>query len=726
MAITGRLLADFADFYTAAQKAETSLRGFESGAGKVETALNRMVDSFSGRKVVQEATLAAEAVDRIGGTSKLTASELARLGPLAEEAIAKLKAGGQEVPDKLQRIADAAKNAGEHTEILGGIFSKLFAALSAEALVERFVGFLVDLGREALTSASATVNLARQTGLSIDTIQRMGFVAKQTGATLEDFTGAAFTLGEKIAGGGPSVESAIERLHLSIAKLRDQRLDEQFIAVTGALQKMENEQVRNNISMDLFEKKAKAILPAVAHGYEEIAAAAKVASEAQIKAVDDAINRWEQFKKDTGTTITSAAGNVLLLRDAVAKLTKQEIEFVNSQLPATASIEDFDAALIKLAGVLHKDINLPLETHVDKLGDYKAHLDALQRSIDDLTPAQKVLIDQAVKMSESANDIATGLGVSERAVRAYIEVTKESVEATQRAEKATTDWKNLLDDLHISTIKFLNADHDAWMKRQEDLAHTIAQQQTLMMQLLKDSEEAQKALYGLQPTGQDAALDALGKDYANKLSKARIGTGNLGTEKDLADKALLESRYYDEYVRKFNDIVSGAEQLSDKVAGAISSGAPKVAGAAEQAAGGISNSFNTIFGNIETRATQMVDRVGATISALQATEAYRRSGIFVGGGGALDAASTLNFERLKGTGVSTANTYLPHFKEGGEGDFGSGTLAMLHGRERIVPLDKGGGSWGGTTISLTVNVYGGGRAAADELLTTLRAQGVRI
>lgn len=47
---------------------------------------------------------------------------------------------------------------------------------------------------------------------------------------------------------------------------------------------------------------------------------------------------------------------------------------------------------------------------------------------------------------------------------------------------------------------------------------------------------------------------------------------------------------------------------------------------------------------------------------------------------------------------------VPEFQTGGVGDFGSGTLAMLHGREWIIPEDQMGGGFGGTNIQVTNNV----------------------
>src|SRR6185436_659323 len=128
-AMTGQLLADFSDFTRAVDTAVVSLRSFETGAGKVEGALERMVDNFSGRKVIQDATLMVEAVERIGGVSKLTQTELERVGAKAAEASTKLKLMGQEVPVGMQRIADAAKQADTATGGWTDSLSKLGSVL---------------------------------------------------------------------------------------------------------------------------------------------------------------------------------------------------------------------------------------------------------------------------------------------------------------------------------------------------------------------------------------------------------------------------------------------------------------------------------------------------------------------------------------------------------------------------------------------------------------------
>lgn len=109
--ITGTFAADFSDFKTAVEGATENLRQFETGSGKVQTQLEKMGNAFSGQKIISDAILMTEAIQRAGGVTTLTANELQRAGSMAAEAAEKMRALGQTVPPGLQAIADTTKAA---------------------------------------------------------------------------------------------------------------------------------------------------------------------------------------------------------------------------------------------------------------------------------------------------------------------------------------------------------------------------------------------------------------------------------------------------------------------------------------------------------------------------------------------------------------------------------------------------------------------------------------
>src|SRR5215467_13896140 len=96
--------ADFSTFKNEVDAATVKLRGFEAESGSVSTALSKMVDQFSGRKVIEEATLMAAAVEKVGGAAVLSTKELDAMAATAGAAADKFLAFGQEVPASLTKL----------------------------------------------------------------------------------------------------------------------------------------------------------------------------------------------------------------------------------------------------------------------------------------------------------------------------------------------------------------------------------------------------------------------------------------------------------------------------------------------------------------------------------------------------------------------------------------------------------------------------------------------
>src|SRR5262245_16805859 len=109
--ISAKFQADFTSFEDAVKKADVTLKTLVSDADKVPASLARIGNSLQGTKLIQDATLMAEAVQRIGGVAVLTEKELQRVGAQAAEAAEKMRKLGIGVPENLQQIADAAKAA---------------------------------------------------------------------------------------------------------------------------------------------------------------------------------------------------------------------------------------------------------------------------------------------------------------------------------------------------------------------------------------------------------------------------------------------------------------------------------------------------------------------------------------------------------------------------------------------------------------------------------------
>ncbi len=106
-ALTATLRADITQFERAIAQAETKITGLQRSTTQVNRELAKFGNDFGGATLIRQANSMAKAVEDIGGVTKLTTAEQKKLGATVDEALAKYRSLGQEVPPALVKVSSA-------------------------------------------------------------------------------------------------------------------------------------------------------------------------------------------------------------------------------------------------------------------------------------------------------------------------------------------------------------------------------------------------------------------------------------------------------------------------------------------------------------------------------------------------------------------------------------------------------------------------------------------
>lgn len=308
--ITGRLSADFSAFNAAVQQAEVQLKSFETGGAKVTTQLTALGNSLSGTRVIQQATLMSEAIERMGGEGgtaagllKLTDAELQRVGSSAQEATAKLIAMGQDVPPGIKKIADATANAEKETTS----FMSSLGSMAATLGVAFSVGSIVNFAKSVVDTGSKIEETSVRLGISTDAVQGFKFAAEQSGSSLDAVTTAITKMQKNIEEGSKATVTDLKKLGLSFKDVADATPEEAFLKITDAIQKIPDPMTQTEVALRLFGKGAGEILPAIKTGFREAADSADKMSAQTVKDLKDAEDAWRRL----GNTVTVITGGFI-------------------------------------------------------------------------------------------------------------------------------------------------------------------------------------------------------------------------------------------------------------------------------------------------------------------------------------------------------------------------------------------------------------------------------
>jgi hypothetical protein len=330
MAITGQFKADFSDFSRAVQAADVELRSFEDDSNKVAAALGRMADQFSGRRVIQEATLMVAAIEQIGGVTALTYTELQRMGDAAAAANNKMMLMGIQSEASMLRVIESARAAklamAEYgTQVVstaemaaaasavggagggnlgkglsGGILNILgLGAVGRLSVAGGGLGVAaagaIMMGRSISNTADEIVKMSDQTGMSTDEVQKLQYVAQQTSASIEALTTSVQNLQRGLGAGDKGLVKAVKDLNINFDDFKALSPWDQMVTLADAIGQVEDPTRRAAIAAAVFGKSWKETMAAVAGGMKDISAEAPIMSKTAAQAFDylgDHIGGW--------------------------------------------------------------------------------------------------------------------------------------------------------------------------------------------------------------------------------------------------------------------------------------------------------------------------------------------------------------------------------------------------------------------------------------------------
>ncbi len=547
------LTADTAQFDAGMRKAvqtthttEKAIGGLGNEVKKLTPQAERMVKAFQGDKLLYQANNLVTALSKHGGVAKLTATEQARVNSTLNEAIAKYKVLGQQAPKALIDTEKATRAAAGPTQFLTTKMVALGAAVGtfASQLAGQAVRSIINIGIESFHTASQIVDLSNKTGLTTKTIQRMSQVADQTGTSIEAFTNASFMLGQRLAGGGNSVKKAAEDLGVEWGKLAKASPDEQFEIIVAALSKVTSAQERNRIGTELFGRSFREIAASVAEGYTTIANAAKLSSDAQIRSLDAAADRWQQFKTNFANQTRSALGDIILAIDEFNKLPLIQKPFVlasgSAGINQLARIGEARAIADSNKKKAAEDQARATELATKKDANYVEQLKKVQAELKNLDSGERNQIAAAQQLG-AETDVITEMmvkfGVSGNNAEAALKLLgSETKKSGSIAKDAGNEWQHFIERFTgANTMQTALDLGKAIGTSQINLAKLTHDQQMDIKKALDEGADAWKAWGGVVPAQIEKALAAVNKFAHSVLVIQNDLKPNFGIETSLSD-----------------------------------------------------------------------------------------------------------------------------------------------------------------------------------------------
>jgi hypothetical protein len=573
--------------------------------------------------------------------------------------------------------------------------------------IDAGISGLVNFARGAISSAAALADLSAQTGITTDDLQRMAYVGAEFGAST-DLIGKAV---DKVSKELVASNTAFVQLGLNIDKLKAAGPTEAFLQFAEAAARIEDPMTKNALVAGVLDDKLARLL--IPHLGELRTKMADVPKEPLLTA--EQIQQANEFEATLGRMKVSAEAlalrGILFVKNSTNDLGDAMVTTGGAMDRTTAAAFLAQAALDETGkasrGLAH-DVELVADKYTAWQGPQQQVLtdaqlleneliDLRTKALEPLSTAQQAAIKELDSYGKSHADIARLVKVSTGAVKLFLDA--EIAAAAAAKKLAEQEAAGLLAATKLWDDYFaLRVEHGGTANAQA-IAQIDKWAADLTAQMQKAGSDT-KEFYDALAAVSKEKLGAVGVDWDVFKTRSLSALREVADNHRLTLNAMIASGQFlrediDQQRAKYDEARDAAR------------GYGKAAVESQQQAKAEAAAHTAELKRQEAQLEKLADAerrrmMGGSTEYDVSTEAGRAKvpeaiRVWLHDGYSLAQAAHIALMLSGGTPINANDPLfaqkgprVPGFREGGVGDFGSGTLAMLHGREAIVPLDGGG------------------------------------
>jgi hypothetical protein len=458
-------------------------KNLQDGTSTINTTtagMQKLAASFTGDKLIQSAQNVTAAIQSIGGASKLTDAEAARVNATLEKALQKYEALGREAPAGMRQLADETKRVDTASSGLTDTVKDLALGFVAMFTVRAAFDFV----KNTINEASALKDLSTETHINVEELQLLAGAMSEFGVDADTLGKGLYKLSRGIAGGDESVATGLHLMGMSLKDVEGLQGKELFLKIESGLATLQGG-LRDTAAAELFGGKLGAAMAGASEGIEgAMATWQKLNHVASTESVD-AMDTFGESIARANKNISSIAANMIgplaqgfnVLNDAVNKGASKWSIFWAMTLDALDVSESFWGSTTRLTKVLNDQAVAEEHAAAATRKGTEAHTQHTA-AVDTRTAAEKFMAaleaDSAVALTaaqltdlEHLKEIgalnaknAAAIGVNADQFKRYEEgvaAAKKYAEALVELNATGVGWRGTLDTIDgevVEAIKY--------------------------------------------------------------------------------------------------------------------------------------------------------------------------------------------------------------------------------------------------------------------------------